>query len=464
MSTNNTEPATAARQWVWRCTDASIEAGQISVFAVLETLLAVAVYWYLVWRFHWPWMMFISMLAAPMLLLRSEQSVKLGLRWLKVYWHADEDNFTLIQKAIIIGGTAIINGLLCYWLAQQWFPGHVGWDLFWRAAGLGAVALAVAVAFGGGGGGAGAGAGAVAGAGAGAVAGAVALAGVAALASARAVVGVGVVVWPFFAAGLLVRTLLIRIFATLRHPIAGLRQLPQNWRSSLWVIDPCHLPELLPQAGEVELQLTLAGLWSGYRNGSASSKAIVLIFTPFYYFPAMLYRWSLKASAWLWFPLVLVLTPPLYQQNPKATRKMLAIIPAWHWHYVGLASLVLVWMLSPWAFFAQLAHKLSPPVADLASSLPTAPHFGLRFLLACTAAFLTLLLVYRSKNFKASHGKVLESPNEFRQLDKEDEKEFMDEAKGIDRIKTWLIAAILFWGYASVLALTHHLYPQRLCA
>lgn len=76
------EPSPPPSGWVWRCTDASIAAEQVSVFAVLETLLAVGVYWALVWRFNWPWMMFISLLAAPMLLLRSDASVALGLRWL----------------------------------------------------------------------------------------------------------------------------------------------------------------------------------------------------------------------------------------------------------------------------------------------------------------------------------------------------------------------------------------------
>jgi hypothetical protein len=51
------------------------------------------------------------------------------------------------------------------------------------------------------------------------------------------------------------------------------------------------------------------------------------------------------------------------------------------------------------------------------------------------------------------------SPNEFRQLEADDKKEFMDDAKGIDRIRTSMIAAIILWGYATVLGLAHHLYP-----
>ena len=54
--------------WVWHCNDASIAAGQVSVLAILEVILAVCVYWWLAFYFEWPWMAFISMIAAPMLL------------------------------------------------------------------------------------------------------------------------------------------------------------------------------------------------------------------------------------------------------------------------------------------------------------------------------------------------------------------------------------------------------------
>ncbi len=471
------------------------------MFAVFETLIAVAGYWYLVWHFNWHWMMFISMLAAPMLLLKSEQSVALGLRWLKAYWREDERSVSLLEKGLIIVLTSMMTGLICYWLAQQWLPGLQGRPLFWYflgIAGIGisislvcmiacsvevtkggvaniAVAVAVVAAI------------TVARGGnflvslmlAGAIAIMFVLAGAHAWAGTRAIVRAPsgtlmemfsrarttvivvpiALALPLLAIGILLRTLLIRLFATLRHPIAGLQQLPQNWRSSLWVIDPCHLPELLPKAGTIAANFSIVGLWSNYQSSNALTKLVKIGLTPFFYFPAMLYRWSLKASAWLWFPLVLVLLPPLYQRSRKATRKMLAIIPAWHLQYVAGATLVLIWMLLPW--IGHVAHKFSPTFTDLASSLPTAPAFGVRMLIACTAALFTLLLVYRSTNFKASHGTVIESPNEFRQLDTEDEKEFMEEAKRIDRIRTCLIASIILWGYASVLGLAQQLYPAE---
>ena len=67
-----------ARLWVWHCTEDSIAAGQISALAALETLCAVGLYGWLSFRFEWHWFSMVGLIAAPMLLLRSEESVELG--------------------------------------------------------------------------------------------------------------------------------------------------------------------------------------------------------------------------------------------------------------------------------------------------------------------------------------------------------------------------------------------------
>jgi hypothetical protein len=81
--------------WVWHCSDESIAAGQISLLAVGEIFLAVGLYWWLSIHFDWPWTAFVGMVAAPMLLLRSNESIEVGLGNLKYYWQHNDINLDL---------------------------------------------------------------------------------------------------------------------------------------------------------------------------------------------------------------------------------------------------------------------------------------------------------------------------------------------------------------------------------
>ena len=132
------------------------------------------------------------------------------------------------------------------------------------------------------------------------------------------------------ALGILIRGLIIRLYATMRHPLTGLSQLPQNWRETLLVIDCAHPPELLPQASTINPALSVKGAWGNQRDAKGAIRISILILIPTWYLPALAYRWSLKASAWLWFPLALALTPPLHSQKAQDSRRNMAILHAWH--------------------------------------------------------------------------------------------------------------------------------------
>ena len=71
----------AARSWVWHATLRSRAAGKVSVLACVEALLAVAVYAWLALRCDIGWPLLGSVFLAPLLLLRSPESIKLGARW-----------------------------------------------------------------------------------------------------------------------------------------------------------------------------------------------------------------------------------------------------------------------------------------------------------------------------------------------------------------------------------------------
>lgn len=61
---------------------------------------------------------------------------------------------------------------------------------------------------------------------------------------------------------------------------------------------------------------------------------------------------------------------------------------------------------------------------------------------------------------KASHGKVLESPNKFNALTATDRAEFLTIAKSIHRIRLLLIAVIVLWGEAMALGFMHARYTS----
>ena len=130
-------------RWVWHCDETSIAAGKISALAVLETCAAVALYWWLAMRFNWSWVSYVSLFAAPLLLLRSEASIQEGVDSLKRYWKRDEDSISKTEKILLVVLNALMTGGLTYWLASHWLPTHTGWEQFWRAAMLlGAFAFA----------------------------------------------------------------------------------------------------------------------------------------------------------------------------------------------------------------------------------------------------------------------------------------------------------------------------------
>jgi hypothetical protein len=77
-----------ARSWCFWSTSESIRNDVPSVMAIIETLIAIPLYWWIVITFETYLPFVVSIIVAPVVLLRSDNSVKLGLhlskRFLKV--------------------------------------------------------------------------------------------------------------------------------------------------------------------------------------------------------------------------------------------------------------------------------------------------------------------------------------------------------------------------------------------
>jgi hypothetical protein len=68
-------------KWVWWSTHETIQNEVPSITAILETIIAVSIYWWIALHGGMILPLLISAALAPMVLLRSEKSVALGLEW-----------------------------------------------------------------------------------------------------------------------------------------------------------------------------------------------------------------------------------------------------------------------------------------------------------------------------------------------------------------------------------------------
>ncbi|MEM8572053.1 MAG: hypothetical protein AAGG56_14280 [Pseudomonadota bacterium] len=278
---------TNERGWVWASTEESRAAGKVSILAITETLLCVIVYWVLLLYFGVRWHHWFILIAAPLMLLRSEQSIALGVIWFDRYWKANKIPLGSLRGVGIIALSALLAGLAFWFLAAIWLPGATGSVLFAKAAVIGWLGLTIGLAV------------AVAGARAGALPLAASL------------------LLPGFFLGVWLRATLTRFAATARFLWPGIRTLPANWRFATIVSDIRHPAELIPgHDGFVfDASLYFSPYWQHWspdplrhrqhriRKG-AQLYVLGLIEIPFYFAPAIIWRWAIKSTAWFYIPLL----------------------------------------------------------------------------------------------------------------------------------------------------------------
>jgi hypothetical protein len=246
---------------------------EVRFWSIVETVAAMAVFWWIAIRYETFLLLTTSLFVAPLLLLRSEESTRLGVKWFEegmfpTRWPDDpsaraEAEQSWVWPSLWIGaaiGIAIGFGL-GYPAAKLDLVGHEGWGAFvggmgfgltisWLAAAV--VSMVVTAVLGlsfnelln-----AAVGVGAAAAAAAAAVAVAIAAAGAGAGAAAGAAAGNS-----YFLQGLLLSflqtilfaTWMFRFGATARHAREGYRRLPTNVRRLALCMTPLQQPELLP--------------------------------------------------------------------------------------------------------------------------------------------------------------------------------------------------------------------------
>ena len=310
----------------------SVNLGEPSGLAVLETLLATLLVWGVAWYWDYYWHLWFSVVLTPLFLLRSPESVDKSRRWFAAYL-ADKTKITprhtplrfwVIFLPIILGVTVISAHVL----TENFLVGHSGWMLYGRALLVGIVSVWIVVAL------------AVAGSVAGSVvlalviafllslalavadvaalaialAFTVTLAGSAAVAVVAAVLGAaasgGDLVVALLLAGIpwmtgiWMRSLVIRIVATLCHPWRGLWAMPVNGQRIFLAIDVNHSPELIPGPESLASGFSPRTVRNLIQARGLLKRVMAMALFAAFLMPSLLYRWAIKSSAWFYWPLL----------------------------------------------------------------------------------------------------------------------------------------------------------------
>ena len=296
-------------RWVWVSSEDSRAAGIVSVMAMIETLICVALYWalWLYWGVTWHhWMILI---ATPLVLMRSKLSLQKGVDWFdgwSMYWTDKGKSAPKVYVIIvlsIIAAAAVVtlsrlvpdhashSGLIAYNAAAVAAGLNVAF-LLYTFFGMREKSERLSTIF--------------------------AVVGIALLLEMRVMVAVFAILlgWVlglalFFLSvclGIWLRAFIVRVSATFRHPILGAVAIPRNWVRHVLVIDFRDPPELIP--GHLGLVYgERISLSVKNKDGTAKDAAnfvFDILGSVVFYLPALLWRWSIKSTAWFYLPLLWV--------------------------------------------------------------------------------------------------------------------------------------------------------------
>lgn len=312
------EQGTPKQPWfVWLSDRNSFNADIPSVTGIFETIIVVAAYWYAAfyWGTYWP--LFVGAAVMPLVLLRSDASVAMGLklfeRWEKAGNSVPEDwRQWPVRVWLVLAISVLVATGTSYWLADlladRFLTGLHGWQAFTVGMAIGYVSFAIAVAV--------------------AVAGALAVAGAGAGAGVKLFI---VLALPFLvpwltglSLGVSIVVLAIRLLSTFAHLWSGLKSLPRNFRRIVLCASPWQEPELLPGLPDGH-QFRFPSLVKLIKDDDQDPFLLTLfpLIALIWFLPAWFYRISIKSTAWLWWPLAFLGKPAQFDRHPKRLQETL---------------------------------------------------------------------------------------------------------------------------------------------
>jgi hypothetical protein len=263
----------------------------------------------------------------------------------------------------------------------------------------------------------------------------------------------------------------IRSVSTLRFTLAGFHALPSNWIFNVFVIDLFHAPELLPRATSISeeygtggLLRTSSNLFSGFQRVAAYLLIACL------YLSAILYRFSIKATAWIWWPLVIAAKKPyrLGRPNEGQIRQHVAIQIQGPIGIFVRTTLIIAILALAYQILASSEHWLAAMPKDSVENIKAliqvklVPTSGLRLLFFSSTVILATIFWWQSASIAAAFEEVLKSPTEFHKMPQLDKNEFLRRSKSAEKIRLLLIASLLLFIELQLISSAFNAYPKEM--
>jgi hypothetical protein len=295
--TNSTDLNASSHPANWRfwSTKESVRNRQPSVMAVMETCVAPILYIWLASHVGWLLPLYLAVAVAPLVLLRTEQSIALAVSWATAWeWDTDQPRDPPMGAFIVFALSWLGASLIA---VKLWGPPFSEGGIRWAAALTGFFFLPLALLI------------------------------------------------PLV---LLLSALVIRVTATAMFWREGLENLPNNFRTLILCVSPSQIPELIPDLQSPDSFLTFSGLRRFIssagpsalsacltlslvklisrtaKNNSIAAKlvaiqplipkwiervvtdSIFIIWAIVVFAPSWAYRITIKSTIWFWWPLVFI--------------------------------------------------------------------------------------------------------------------------------------------------------------
>jgi hypothetical protein len=310
-----------AKNWCWWSTTESIQREVPCVTAIIETLIAVPLYWWIALQVGTLPSLLIGVAVAPLVLLRSEESVALGIRWFLAYEKAIVRDITYNDLSGNNRWLLWTLPLICFFISAIIIFDILDVSVFYPNDLLGTIwislSIGIVLAF---------------------------------LLTVPLLISVTIVIPPLSPAfhiygvfignrsyfietcfillmipgymiGVLVVTIGIRIAATIIHLQSGIRSLPRNFRRLAVCTSPVQIPEIIPGIETTDSQYRFRealDIFTGHYDLRDYIALLPLGFSvAILYLPAWLYRLTIKSTAWFWWPLAFLGDELGQARNPK---------------------------------------------------------------------------------------------------------------------------------------------------
>ncbi|HKZ03698.1 MAG TPA: SEC-C domain-containing protein [Pyrinomonadaceae bacterium] len=312
---------------------------RLSASAIIETVAAVTFFWWLAINYNSLGWLALSAAAAPLVLLRSEQSVNLSIKWFTAWekkrWR-DKRRYSELSRSetrihfIIAVCAGFLGGLSAlvwnekHFIDQpDYFVFTLGLIIAWGSIGVATTPLvffvgnlkeqgsrsvrwAALVSC--------------------LVAGSV----IASKAGPLAIIGAAVAYTVRLTStefgqvlGIVLMAKSMAVGAAVWNLRKGLQAFPENFRRLVFCTAPTTAPELVPGLSTERSEFTLPEIWRRFITFSKSTAPDRhygrLMYQPLLYLfiPSLIYRFALKSTAWFWWPLALVGKPVTRANNPE---------------------------------------------------------------------------------------------------------------------------------------------------